>query len=52
MRDRGYIYDKLECYRAASEDYKRYLSLAPDGPDLQYLRERLLEVEKAKRRLH
>ncbi|MGH8609349.1 MAG: SirB1 family protein [Gammaproteobacteria bacterium] len=52
LRDRGYIYDKLECYKAASEDYKRYLSLAPDGPDLQYLRERLLEVEKAKRRLH
>lgn len=52
LRDRGYVYDKLECYKAASEDYKRYLSLAPHAPDLQYLRERLIEVEKAKRRLH
>lgn len=52
LRDRGFVYDKLECHKAASEDYKRYLSLAPPGPDREYLRERLLEVEKAKKRLH
>jgi regulator of sirC expression with transglutaminase-like and TPR domain len=42
LKDRALLYDKLECPRAAAEDYHNYLELAPDDEDHEYLRERLI----------
>jgi regulator of sirC expression with transglutaminase-like and TPR domain len=44
LRDRGRVYDQLECFRPAAADLSRYLSLAPgadDAPDVQH---RLVEL--------
>jgi regulator of sirC expression with transglutaminase-like and TPR domain len=41
LRDRGIIYQGLECFRAAQADLERYLQLAPHGADARKIRERL-----------
>jgi regulator of sirC expression with transglutaminase-like and TPR domain len=44
IRDRGRLYERLECFRPAVADFSRYLVLAPtaeDAPDVQY---RLVEL--------
>jgi regulator of sirC expression with transglutaminase-like and TPR domain len=46
VRDRGRLYDKLECFQPAAADLARYLVLAPsadDAPDVQY---RLVELRQ------
>jgi regulator of sirC expression with transglutaminase-like and TPR domain len=52
LRDRGFIYDRLECYRAASEDYQRYLLLNPAAQDCQSIQARLSELQLSINRLH
>lgn len=41
FRDRGRLYEQLDCGRAAAEDYCRYLELVPDASDAEILRRRL-----------
>lgn len=44
LRDRGMIYENLECFRAAQADLERYLLLAPQAPDADMVRRRLKDV--------
>lgn len=40
-RERGYLYELLECNIAAADDYRRYLDMMPDAGDAESLRARL-----------
>lgn len=52
LRDRGLVFEKLECCRAAAEDYERYLELQPGAPDLFDIRERLIGLKSLSARLN
>jgi len=41
FRERGYLYELLDCRAAAAEDYHRYLELLPDASDAKSLLRRL-----------
>jgi len=41
FRERGQLYELLDCRYAAAEDYNRYLELQPDARDAKLLRKRL-----------
>ncbi len=45
VRDRGWLYHRLDCFRAALADYRRYLELAPLAPDAEEVRARVIELE-------
>lgn len=51
-RDRGSVFEQLECFRAASQDYERYLELQPGAPDLFDIRERLIGLKSQTARLN
>jgi len=44
FRERGYLYELLDCGIAAADDYRRYLELLPDASDADTLRARLPEL--------
>jgi regulator of sirC expression with transglutaminase-like and TPR domain len=44
LRDRGIVYHRLECYRAALKDLSGYVERVPDAPDYDEVRTRLLEL--------
>lgn len=52
IRDRGYIYERLQCPRAASADFEHYLHLAPDANDADHVRERFIESQSLSSPLH
>ena len=52
VRDRGRIYERLECFRAALDDYQNYLELDPAAPDARSIRARLPQLKKAAARLN
>lgn len=52
LRDRGDLYDRLECPRAAVADFTRYLELAPDAEDATDVRKRLVELQASALRLN
>jgi regulator of sirC expression with transglutaminase-like and TPR domain len=52
IRDRGYIYERLECPRAASADFEQYLNLAPEANDADHVRERFIETQSLHSPLH
>ncbi len=52
FRERGRLYELLDCPRAAAEDYSRYLDLAPDAQDAAPLRQRLAQLLRQPRVLH
>ena len=52
VRDRGLLFAKLECPRAAVEDLERYLELAPDAEDAHELRGQVVELRHAAARLN
>jgi regulator of sirC expression with transglutaminase-like and TPR domain len=52
LRDRGLVYQRLECYRAALKDLRDYLEREPEAPDLDEVRARLLEVSTLCARLN
>jgi regulator of sirC expression with transglutaminase-like and TPR domain len=52
LRDRGYIYQRLECYRAALKDLSDYAEREPDSPDLDEVRSRLMELSARCARLN
>ena len=44
LRDRGYAYQRLECWRPALQDLTAYLDREPDAPDSDEVRIRLMEL--------
>ena len=52
LRDRGYIYQRLECYRAALKDLTDYTEREPDAPDLDEVRSKLMELSALCARLN
>jgi regulator of sirC expression with transglutaminase-like and TPR domain len=52
LRDRGLVYEKLECFGAAAADLERFLELAPDDESVGAVRERLVSLRARLRQLH
>jgi regulator of sirC expression with transglutaminase-like and TPR domain len=52
LRDRGYLYHRLECYRAALKDLTDYTEREPDAPDLDEVRGKLFELSALCARLN
>jgi len=46
LRDRGIIYQRLECFAAALQNFERYLRLAPDDATAQVIRDLLPELQR------
>jgi len=44
LRDRGFLYQRLECWRFAMKDLSQYLAREPDAPDLDDVRAALMEL--------
>ena len=44
LRERGLLYQRLECYRAALKDLQDYSALEPEAPDIDEVRARLVEL--------
>jgi regulator of sirC expression with transglutaminase-like and TPR domain len=51
-RDRGLLYERLECFAAAQKDYEAYIDLAPTNEDVPLIRERLVNVGARAARVH
>lgn len=52
VRDRAQLYERLECFRPALEDYRRYLKLNPETDELPDMRRRVIELERLAARLN
>jgi regulator of sirC expression with transglutaminase-like and TPR domain len=52
LRDRGFVYQRLECYRAALKDLTDYAEREPDAPDLDEVRGKLFELSALCARLN
>jgi regulator of sirC expression with transglutaminase-like and TPR domain len=52
VRDRGYLYEGLSCFRAAVLDYDRYLDMLPHADDAEAVRERRILAQRAVASLH
>ena len=52
LRDRGLVYQRLECYRAALQDLSGYLEREPQAPDFEEVRVRMMEVSMLCARLN
>ena len=44
LKARGAIYNELECYQAALNDFQEYLKIEPDAKGSQYIRARIIEL--------
>jgi regulator of sirC expression with transglutaminase-like and TPR domain len=52
LRERGLLFQKLECYRAALKDLQDYSALEPEAPDIDDVRAKLLELSARCARLN
>jgi regulator of sirC expression with transglutaminase-like and TPR domain len=52
LRDRGLLYEQLECFAAARTDLERFLALVPDDPSADTVRARLIEIGRHGATLH
>jgi regulator of sirC expression with transglutaminase-like and TPR domain len=52
LRERGYLYQRLECWRPALQDLTDYLDREPDAPDIDDVRASLLELSARCARLN
>jgi regulator of sirC expression with transglutaminase-like and TPR domain len=52
LRDRGLLYEQLECYAAARADLERFLALAPHDASAEAVRERLIGINRQRSTLH
>jgi len=52
LRDRGLLYEHLECAQSALQDYRRYLELEPDAPDAGEIRSRMIKIGRTTPALH
>jgi regulator of sirC expression with transglutaminase-like and TPR domain len=44
LRERGLLYQRMECYRAALKDLQDYSALEPEAPDIDDVRAKLVEL--------
>jgi regulator of sirC expression with transglutaminase-like and TPR domain len=44
LRDRGFLYQRLECFRAALKDLTEYSDREPEAPDLEEVRTALMDL--------
>ncbi|MEY3218720.1 MAG: hypothetical protein RIT27_77 [Pseudomonadota bacterium] len=51
-RDRGMLYQRLECARAAVADYERYLSLEPYANDSDFIEEQIHQLTHKIKHFH
>ena len=52
LRDRGLVYARLDCFRAAVVDLQNYLRRRPDAPDAAEMHSRLVELKGQASRLN
>ena len=52
LRDRGYVYERLECFRAALKDLGDYVAREPEAADLDDVRVKLVELSALCARLN
>ena len=52
LRDRGMVYQELECFRAALADFQHYLQRTPAAEDRDDVRRRIIELQKQNARLN
>jgi regulator of sirC expression with transglutaminase-like and TPR domain len=52
LRERGLLYQRLECYRAALKDLQDYSALEPGAPDIDDVRAKLVELSAQCARLN
>ncbi len=52
LRDRGLVYQRLECYRAALKDLSDYVTRAPDAVDSEDVRAKVIELSSLCARLN
>jgi regulator of sirC expression with transglutaminase-like and TPR domain len=52
VRDRGQLYERLECFRPALIDLRRYMALNPADPEAGDLHRRIVELERMVSRLN
>ncbi|HXW84521.1 MAG TPA: tetratricopeptide repeat protein [Candidatus Binataceae bacterium] len=46
LAERGELYEKLECFRAALDDFQSFLSLAPEHPAAESIREAVMRLTR------
>ncbi len=44
LAERGQVYERLECFKAALDDFQSFLSIAPDHPSAEAAREAVLRL--------
>jgi regulator of sirC expression with transglutaminase-like and TPR domain len=44
LRERGLLYQRMECYRAALKDLQDYSALEPEAPDIDDVRAKLVDL--------
>lgn len=52
LRDRGLLYQRMECFRPALSDLQNYVRRRPDAPDLADMHSRIIELRQACARLN
>jgi regulator of sirC expression with transglutaminase-like and TPR domain len=52
LRDRGYVYQRLECWRPALKDLSDYVEREPEAPDFDDVRVKLMELSALCARLN
>jgi regulator of sirC expression with transglutaminase-like and TPR domain len=52
LRDRGLLYQQLECFRAALSDLQNYLRRRPDAPDATEIHGKIVELRQASAKLN
>ncbi len=52
LRDRGLVYERLECWRPALQDIRDYVEREPDAADAEEMRARMIELSARCARLN
>lgn len=52
LRDRGLVYQRLECWRPALEDLQSYVAREPEAPDADVMRAKVVELSARCARLN
>ena len=52
LRDRGLLYQRLECFRPALSDLQNYLRRRPQAPDASEIHAKVVELRQACSRLN
>jgi regulator of sirC expression with transglutaminase-like and TPR domain len=52
LRDRGYAYERLECWRPALQDLSEYVAREPDAPDREVVHAKVVQLKELCARLN